>query len=196
MMSAAPPPHDPPRSEASHQPAVEPVFLILGQIMRPHGVRGELRLKIVTDYPERIAQLETVYIGTDPYDRRSARAFAVAGTRRHREHLLVKLKGIDTLDDAERYRGQMLMVSVEDAIPLADDEYYVFQVLNAAVVTTAGEHLGRVREVLETGANDVFVVQGTDWREILIPDVRHIVVDIDIINKVLTVDPLPGLLPD
>jgi 16S rRNA processing protein RimM len=195
-MPAAHPPHPNDHSEAGVSPASEPVFLVLGQIMRPHGVRGELRLRVITDYPERIGQLDTVYIGPDPHDAQSAVAFAVAATRRHREHLLVKLKGLDTRDEVEPYRGQWLMVRLADAVPLAEGEYYVYQVLNADVITIGGDHIGKVREVLETGANDVFVVQGDRGEEILIPDVPHVVVDIDIANKQITVDPLPGLLPE
>jgi len=185
-----------PTPQSTGQGTHEPAFLILGRIMRPHGVRGELRIQVVTKYPERIAQLNTVYIGPDPYDTRTATACKVQGVRRHREQLLIRVAGVTTRDDAEQFRGQLLMVALEDAIPLNEGEYYVYQVLNARVVTTEGEELGRVSEVLETGANDVFIVQGGARGEVLIPDVPHVVLSVDIENKVITVDPPPGLLPD
>lgn len=183
------------RSEAG-RPASEPAFLVLGRILRPHGVHGELRLQVATAYPERIAHLHTVYVGPTPYDEAQATAFEVTGVRRHREYLLIRLEGIDSREEAEYYRGQLLMVALADAVPLTEGEYYVFQILGSRVITQEGEELGRISEVLETGANDVFVVQGGVRGEVLIPDVPHVVVDVDIENKVVTVAPPPGLLPD
>ncbi len=177
-------------------PASSPHFLVLGRIQRPHGVRGELRLQIITDYPERIADLDVVYIGRDPYDPTSAIGFTVTGTRRHREQLLVRLEGIDTREEADRYRDHLLMVSLEDAIPLEEDEYYTFQIIGAEVLTTDGVSLGTIREVLETGANDVFVVQGGLYGEVLLPDIPTVILEIDIDNRRMTVEIPPGLLPE
>ncbi len=181
---------------AGHQPASEPVFLVLGEILRPHGIHGELRLRVVTAYPERVAQLKTVFIGDNPYNETSVTPFQVVSARRHRDYLLVKLADIETRDQADLYRNQLLMVSLADAVPLADGEYYVYQVIGATVVTVDGKVLGQIRSVLETGANDVFIIQGTTGEEILIPDVPHVVVDVNIPQKTITVDPPPGLLPD
>ena len=94
--------------EAGQTPASTPAFLILGRILRPHGIRGELRLQIVTQFPERIASLEKVYIGQDPYDAGSATAFEVEGARRHHDQVLVRLKKITSRNDAEAYRNQWL----------------------------------------------------------------------------------------
>lgn len=193
MSRQDPPHHDQP--EAGQPSASDPVFLVLGEILRPHGVRGELRLRILTAYPERVAQLETVFIGDNPYDDTTATAFQVEGTRRHRDYLLVRLANVQTRDQADQYRGQLLMVSLADAIPLTDGEYYVYQIIGATVVTVDGKELGQVRGVLETGANDVFIIEGLTGEEILIPDVPHVVVDVDLQQKRLTIDPLLGLLP-
>lgn len=185
-----------PSAEAGRQAASTPLFLILGRILRPHGVRGELRVEIATQFPERVGDLETVFIGSDPYDAESAVPFTPTAVRRHRDILLVTLEEITSREEADPLRGKLLMVALEDAVPLEAGEYYTFQILGARVITSDGEELGRIGQVLETGANDVFVVQGGPRGEVLIPDVPHVVVDIDIENQVVTIDPLPGLLPE
>lgn len=182
--------------EAGRNPASTPAFLVLGRLARPHGVRGELQLVITTAFPERIADLETVYVGADPYDSDSAVPYQVAGTRRHRDHLLVRLESIATREDADLLRGKLLMVALSEAVPLEEDEYYLFQAVGARVVTTDGEDLGRVAEILETGANDVFVVRGGPRGEILLPDIDEVVLDVDVEKGLMTVALLPGLLPD
>ncbi len=184
------------QSEAGRKPASQPAFLVLGRLLRPHGVRGEMLMQVITHYPERINNLETVFIGPDPYDREAAIGFSLVRTRRHRGQLLVTLAGIGTREDADTYRNQYLMVALEDAVPLEEDEYYLFQVLGARVFSTTGEDLGRVTDVLETGANDVFVVTGGPYGEVLIPDIAEVVLDIDLENNRITVALLPGLLPE
>ncbi|MFC1961268.1 ribosome maturation factor RimM, partial [Chloroflexota bacterium] len=157
-----------------------PSFLILGRIQRPHGVRGEMRIRVITDYPERIADLETVYLGTDPYNEQTATAYPLTSIRGHRDQLLIKLEGITSRDDVEPLRQQLLMVALENAVPLEAGEYYVFEILGTEVITTDGQNLGRVSEVLETGANDVFVVTGGPYGEVLIPDIPEVVLEIDL----------------
>lgn len=183
-------------TEAGNQPASSPHFLVLGRILRPHGVRGELRLQVITDYPERIADLDSIFIGRDPFDPSSAIEFGVVGARRHREQMLVRLEGITNRDDVEPYRGQLLMVALDDAVPLEDNEYYVFQIIGASVVTTDGEDLGKVQDVLETGANDVFVVRGGIYGEVLIPDIPDVVLEISPDTTRITVALPPGLIQD
>jgi 16S rRNA processing protein RimM len=107
---------------------------------------------------------------------------------------LVRLDGIATREEAELYRGQLLMVALDDAVPLEDGEYYLYQILGARMVTTEGEDLGRIQEILETGANDVFIVSGDSYGEILIPDIPDVILDVDIDQGVVTVALPPGLL--
>ena len=195
-MGTSPDPHDQALPEAGRNPASAPAFLVLGRFARPHGVRGELHLVITTAFPDRIADLETVFVGTDPYDTDAAVPYQVAGARRHRDQLLVRLESVDTREAAELLRGKLLMVALDEAVPLEEDEYYLFQVIGARVVTTDGEDLGRVAEILETGANDVFIVRGGPRGEILLPDIDEVVLDVDVEHGVMTVALLPGLLPD
>jgi len=174
-------------------PTGTPPFLLLGQVLRPHGIRGELRVEVLTAYPERIGPEQRVYLGADPADVSAARLYTIAQVRRHQQYLILQLAEIDDRNAAELLREQYVMVAFEDAIPLEDNEYYLFQVIGLEVVTIDGEALGTVQEVLETGANDVFVVHGPRG-EVLLPVIDECVQRIDFDARTITVRLLEGLL--
>jgi 16S rRNA processing protein RimM len=147
-----------------------------------------LRLEILTDYPERLAQLDVVYVGRDP------RRYEVAGCRLHQGIALLKLTGIDDRTAADALRGEMVFVAMEDAVPLEDHEVYEHQVEGLQVVTEDGVALGTIAEVLSvSGANDVFVVRGARG-EILIPVIEDVIVSVDMGMGRLIIRVLPGLL--
>ena len=164
----------------------EPAFLAIGRVLRPHGVRGELRVEIHTDYPERFAVYKTVYLGPEhvPY--------TIESHRFHQGKVLVKLADIDDRTAAEALREQWMSVSAVDAIPLEEGEIYVHQMLQLRVVTVEGEDLGEIQEVIETGANLVYVVQGPAG-QILLPDIPEVFLGIDLTARVATVRLLEGL---
>ncbi|MEW6579072.1 MAG: ribosome maturation factor RimM [Chloroflexota bacterium] len=174
-------------------PTGTPPFLLLGRVLRPHGIRGELRIEVLTAYPERIVPEQRVYLGPDPADVSAARLYTIAQARRHQQYLILQLAEISDRNAAELLREQYVMVAFEDAVPLEDGEYYLFQVIGLNVITTDGETLGNVKEVLETGANDVFVVHGPRG-EILLPVIDECVQDIDFDAGTITVRLLDGLL--
>lgn len=161
-------------------------YLIIGQIVGVHGVRGEVRVSIETDDPERFAILRRVYLGDE------RRRFRVQGTRLHKGQALVKLVGVNDRDAADTLRGQWVYVAMEDALPLAEGEYYQHQIMGLLVVTDAGEELGRVAEILETGANDVYVVRGRVG-ELLLPAVDEVVLSVDLEAGRMTVHVPEGL---
>jgi len=167
---------------------VEPRFLVIGRIIKPHGVRGEVRVEVHTDLPERFGWLETVYLG-----RKNPRPVAIEGVRYHKSWVLLKLAGIDDRIAAEGLRSQWLQVPRELGLPLADGQYYLYQLLNLEVFTEDDIHLGKVVEVMETKANNVFVVNG-QFGEVLLPDIDDVIRKIDFDNKRITVRLLPGLL--
>lgn len=177
------------------RPASEPAFLLLGQVLRPHGVRGELRINVLTSYPERIGPEMEVYLGTDPEDAARAVRYVVSGVRTHHEYLILHLEGVNDRNEADLLREQYVMVRLEDAVPLEEDEFYLFQVLGLDVYNEDGEHLGEVTEVLETGANDVYIVQG-ERGEILLPAIDDCILDVDIEAGKMTVRLIDGLLGD
>jgi len=176
-------------------PSTEPAFLLLGRVLRPHGVRGELRVNVLTSYPERIGPEMEVYLGSNPEDSTHAVRYVVRGARTHHQYLILHLEGVNDRSEADFLREQYVMVRLEDAVPLEEDEFYLFQVIGLDVYTEDGEHLGEVTEVLETGANDVYIVQG-ERGEILLPAIDECVLDIDIEAGKMTVRLIEGLLGD
>ncbi|MBL1128352.1 MAG: 16S rRNA processing protein RimM [Chloroflexi bacterium] len=170
--------------------AAEPSFLTIGQVSKPHGVHGEVRVILHTDVPERFTWLKEVYVGQN-----SSRLVAVEGARLHQNMVLLKLAGYDDREAAETLRGAWLQVPEAEAIPLAEGEYFLYQIEGLTVVTDTGELLGTLLEVIETGANNVFRVVGPRG-EVLLPDTREVILDIDFDNGRVTVHLLPGLLPE
>jgi 16S rRNA processing protein RimM len=171
-----------------------PKYLLLGEILRPHGVRGELRVRVLTDYPERITHLDTVYIGNDP-DADAVSRFPIEALRMHQNYLLLKLEGVDDREAADQLRQLFVMVDLENAVPLEEDELYLFQLIGLHVETDSGQLLGKISEVLETGANDVYVVDSPTYGEILIPVLPDTIVHTDLDAGTIVVHLLDGILP-
>ena len=168
-------------------PREEPAYLVVGRVLAPWGHRGEVRAEILTDFPKRFSGMERIFVGDDlvPYRVQSARL--------HKGNVVLKLEGIDNPDQAERLRGALLYVPVAEAVPLGKDQYYQHQIMGLEVWTVDGRYLGRVSEILETGANDVYVAE-RDGREVLIPAVAEVVQEVDLEHHRLVVKLLPGLL--
>lgn len=163
-------------------------FIVIGEITKPHGVRGEVRVKPHTDEPDRFSWLEQVYVGAD-----NPRPMAVEQARVHQGMVLLKLTAVSDRLSAESLRGEWLLVPEEEALPLEAGEYFLFQLEGLTVLTTDGETLGTLTSVIETGANNVFVVQG-DRGELLLPDIADVIQEIDFDNGRMHVTLLPGLI--
>jgi 16S rRNA processing protein RimM len=175
---------------SSDEPGAGPrrdvTFLVIGRIVAPRGLRGELKVAVETDTPERFLRTARVFLGDE------RQVFTVRAARLHLGFALLRLSGIETRDDAERWRNSYVYVSREDAVPLEDDEYYYHQIEGLRVRTTSGEDLGRIVEVLATGANDVWVVRGRGG-EVLIPALKDVIVGLDLEEGTVTVALPEGL---
>jgi 16S rRNA processing protein RimM len=171
-----------------------PDYLVIGEILRPHGVRGEVRLRILTAYPERIAKLKTVYLG-DSHDAPDLIPYQVEANRMSTGYGLLKLKGIEERNAADRLRGLFVMVDFAHAVPLEEGEFYLYQLIGIRVFTDDGLELGTLVDVLETGANDVYVINSPEYGEVLIPVIPDTILSTDIAQGILTVHLLEGLLP-
>jgi 16S rRNA processing protein RimM len=147
--------------------------LVIGRIAGPRGVRGELKVSIETEDPARFLDLQSVYLGE------SRERFVVARARLFKDHALLTLVGLNTREAAERWRGAYVYVPLKDALPLEDGSYYYYQIRGLSVVTDEDEDLGRVIEILATGANDVYVVRGQTG-ELLIPALKQVILQIDL----------------
>lgn len=164
-------------------------YLTVGVVTRPHGVRGEVRVRPDTDFPERLLALRKVTLACG--DRRAT--YVVERMRPQGAMFLMKLAGVDTIDAAEALRGCALQVARADAAPLPPGRHYVDDVIGLRVVTTDGATLGTIEEVLRTGSNDVYVVRGGE-REVLVPAIADVVREIDPAAGIAVVWLMPGLL--
>jgi 16S rRNA processing protein RimM len=171
-----------------------PKYLLLGEILRPHGIRGELRVRILTDYPERINNLEQVYVGKSP-NTTTATAYFVQHMRMHQDYGLLKLKSIDDRDAADKLRQLFVMIDLDNAIPLDEGEHYLFELVGLKIQTEDGEYFGELTEVLETGANDVYIIASPKYGEVLLPVIEDVVLNTDVDAGVITVKIPDGLLP-
>jgi 16S rRNA processing protein RimM len=175
-------------SEGKNAGTSEPEFLIVGQIIRPHGVRGEVGVKVMTDYPERLATLDTLFVGSEH------QPYGVQRLRRHEDRMIIHFAGLRDRDQAERLRNQFVYIHIDDAVPLEDGEYYLYQVEGIRVVSDDGQELGRLTGLIETGANDVYVVTSPDGNEILLPVIPQVIQKVDIPGGVMTVHLIEGLI--
>jgi 16S rRNA processing protein RimM len=171
----------------------EPRFLTVGQVVGVHGVGGELKVALLTQDPHRFGRLERVLVGLEGQE---PVPWPLEGYRLHKGHALLKLARCDDRNMAETLRGYLIQVPLEEAIPLEEGEYYEHQILDLDVWTAAGEHLGRVMEIIYTGANEVYVVRGTgpDRRDLLIPATEEVILEVDLEGGRLVVELLEGLL--
>ncbi|PJF25608.1 MAG: 16S rRNA processing protein RimM [Phototrophicales bacterium] len=179
----------PPRST----PPEPPRFLIVGEILRPHGIRGELRLRILTDYPERLTAGKQLYLGEDVGDTRM-QTFTIEALRTNKEYGLLKLAEIDDRSTAELLRDLLVMIPLDQAVPLEEGEVYLFELIGMAVQTDTGESFGEIIDIIETGANDVYVVDSPQHGEVLLPAIDECILKIDAEARIVTIHLMDGLL--
>ncbi len=175
-------------SSGSRRPELR--YLAIGQVARAHGLRGEISVTVLTEFPERFETTEWVYLG----NAQEATAYRLESYRWHRQNVLLTLAGVTDRTEAEKLRAQYVQVPVEEAVPLPEGSYYQYQLIDLEVVTTANEVLGTLTHVLETGANDVYVVKQGD-REILLPAIPDVIKSIDLDKGRMVVELLEGLIP-
>jgi len=179
------------KNAGSEPNRTEPDFLIIGRIIKPHGIKGEVSVNVMTEFPERFDAMQQVFLG----DEHSAKEMNIASIRWSNNKVLIRFEGFADRTAVEKLRRLYLKVPIEDAITLEDDSYYHFQLENLKVITDTGRHLGYLVQVLETGANDVYVVK-TETGEILLPATHEVILSIDLDSETMTVHLLPGLLND
>lgn len=168
-------------------------YLSVGYILKPQGIKGEIKVEPLTDYIERFDELDTLYIKVaNQYS-----PLAVISTRYSGHHVFLRLEGYDDVDKAEKLRGQYLWIPRDKARDLPEDTFLIADILGCAVYTQEGSQLGHVDRIIHTGSNDVYVTKGS-MGEILIPGLKKVVLDVDIQSRKITVaaQELEGLLPD
>lgn len=162
--------------------------VVIGEIVAPFGLKGEVKVLPCTDFPERFEQLEEVFVAGDKV---AGRMLAIEGIRPHKGGFLIKFAGIDDMSAAETLRGGELRISEAEMAPLDEDEYHVHDIIGLEVVTTDGEHLGKVREILRSPAHDVYVTDRA-----MIPAVKEFVLSIDLDAGKMVVRSVEGLIQE
>lgn len=166
-------------------------WVAVGEVMGTFGVRGELKIAPLTDFPDRFERTPLLYVG----DKRTP--MRVLSARSHKAHVLLTLEGVASLDDAERLRGARLYIQAGDLHPLEQNQYYLHDMLGLRVRHVNGTSLGTIADVVPSTGNDLFVVRNdTTGAETLLPVVKAFIKEVDLAGGVIIVDPIPGLFDD
>lgn len=160
-------------------------FIVVGRVIAPWGVKGEMKVEVMTDFPDRFSPQEEVHI--------DGRPMTVERSRWHKGRIILKLATIDNVDAAEQLRGRFLEVPLSELRALPEDQYYRFQLIGLDVLTTEGGHLGQITQILPTGSNDVYVVPTKDG-ELLIPAIDDVVKSVDLAKGCIVIEIVEGLL--
>lgn len=183
------------RAEGSEEQrrASEPRFLTIGSVVGVHGLRGELKIQILTEDPHRFGLLKQVYVGLEDQE---PVPIPLLGYRLHKGCALLRLANVEDRTTAETLRGYLIQVPMEEALPLEEGEFYEHQIIGLQVWTVAGENLGEIVDILYTGANEVYVVRSPvpGARELLIPAIADVIYEIDLTGGRLVVELLEGLV--
>ncbi len=169
----------------------EPEFLAVGKLRRPHGLTGEIVMSVWTDFPERLTSGAKVFVGKD------FRPLVIRSSRQFNQDLLVAFENVETREDVGLLRNYEVFVRTVDIPPLEEGAYYLHQLLGLRVVADKDDrHIGVIREILETGANLVFVVEPETGKDVLLPDIDSVVLRKDFDKGEIRVHLIPGLVPD
>jgi 16S rRNA processing protein RimM len=162
---------------------------VVAQILAPHGIRGEIKCRVVTDFPEqRFKRGNRVLV--------DGVAYTIQNRRIQGNVVLLRLHDVSDRAQAEALRGKEVLIRREDAVHLKEGQFFWHEVIGLSVQdATSHEVLGQVTDILETGANDVYVVKPPSGKEILIPAIKDVVLEIDPSQGRMIVQPLPGMLP-
>ena len=175
---------------SSGSPDGEPVYLVVGFLRRAHGVHGEIILDLHTDFPERLRSGKKLFIGEE------RKPMTLSDSRPHAKGMLLKFKGIETPEEAGQLRNQWVYVKATELPKLPEGKIYQHELFGFAVVDEDGNALGELVEIIETGANDVYVVRSQSGKEILLPAIPSVILEADSTQRVMRVHLLEGLVDD
>lgn len=175
------------RSSGTRQPELR--YLAIGRVIRAHSLGGEVSVAVLTDFPERFEMTEWVYLGNEF----EATPYRLQSFRWHKQNVLLTLEGVTNRTQAELLKGQLVQIPLEEAMPLPDGSYYLYQLIGLKVEDTFGQFLGTIKDVLETGANDVYVVE-REGQELLLPAIPDVIKSVDIAKGMMVVHLMDGLI--
>ncbi|MCL6479664.1 MAG: ribosome maturation factor RimM [Peptococcaceae bacterium] len=159
--------------------------ITIGKVVSTYGTRGMLKVLPLTDFPDRFLDMDRVTLEQNG----KQRDFAVTGVKRHRKHILIRLGQVNDVSAAETLRGALIKVGREELTPLPEDSYYIFDIVGLNVYSPEGEFLGVVEDVIQTGANDVYVVDTGDKKApVLVPALKDVIREVDVKGGRMVVD--------
>lgn len=165
-------------------------LLQVGIITSTHGVRGEVKVYPTTDDPRRFRRLKEVFLDTG----KEKMNLEIEGVKFFKQFVILKFKGLDNINDIEKYRQKSLYVTRKNAVRLQRDEYFIADLIGLKVQDEDGKELGTVKDVIETGANDVYEVEMADGKSLLLPAIKQCILNVDVENGTMQVHVLEGLL--
>lgn len=165
-------------------------LLQVGIITSTHGVRGEVKVYPTTDDPRRFRRLKEVVLDTG----KEKMNLEIEGVKFFKQFVILKFKGLDNINDIEKYRQKSLYVTRKNAVRLQRDEYFIADLIGLKVQDEDGKELGTVKDVIETGANDVYDVEMADGKSLLLPAIKQCILNVDVENGTMQVHVLEGLL--
>jgi 16S rRNA processing protein RimM len=180
--------HDKAQKYSGSPPVGEPEYLVIGYLRRPHGVGGEILMDVQTDFPERIQPGITLFVGE------SHQQMELTSCRTHHKGMLVHFRGITNPENAGLYRNTWVYVTTESRPKLPDGEYYHHQLIGLKVMDEDDTLLGTLVDIIETGANDVYVVRDDSGRELLLPAIPAVILNVQISDGQMHVHLLDGLI--
>ena len=165
-------------------------LLQVGVISSTHRVRGEVKAFPTTDDVKRFKKLKKVILDTG----KEQLPLEIEGVKFFKQFVILKFRGIDNINDIEKYKGKSLLVDREHAVKLKKDEYFIADMIGMDVFTEDGELFGALKDVMETGANDVYIIEMSDGKEVLVPAIKQCILDVDIENRKMVIHLLEGLV--
>lgn len=165
-------------------------LLQVGVITQTHGIRGEVKVFPTTDDAKRFQDLEHVLLDAG----KELLSLEIENVKFFKQFVILKFKGYDSINDVERYKRCPLLVERSEAVPLEEDEYFITDMIGLQVVTDMGEDFGVLKDVLVTGANDVYVIEHPVAGEVLVPAIKECILEVDISGRKMKIHVMEGLL--
>ena len=165
-------------------------YFEIGQIVNTSGLKGEIKIKPFTDDITKFNDFKTIYVSV----KKELKEFEIEHVRFSKNMVFLKLKGIDTIEEAENYRNLYLKIKRDKDEKLEEGVYYVVDLIGCTVYTDDNQELGKVEDVFSTGSNDVYVVKDVLGKQVLLPAIKDVIKNVDIANKIITVHLMEGLI--
>ena len=162
------------------------MYIDFGKITSTHGIRGEVKIYPYTDDVDNILSLKKIYI--------EDKGYKVSSIRFHKNMFIAKLMGVNTVEDAETFRNKLVQREIDENEELEEDTYYIKDLIGLDVYLESNELFGKIKDVFQTGANDVYVIRTIDEKEVLIPAIKSVVKDVDINSNKMIIELMEGLI--